>query len=87
MRFLLPSEQQALAAFVNGELWPRIKICLADRGPEAPDVKDPSHIAAAKGHQRAAFEAAIKAIESLPFEIDETPRSPFERPAVAFTAD
>lgn len=87
MRYLLPPHQAALAEFINGQLWSEVKLCLKDRGPEQPNVKDESHVAAAKGHQRAAAEATIDAIEKLAFEIDETPRSPFERPAVAITED
>lgn len=87
MKYLLDPHQKALAEFINGQLWAEVKACLRERAPEKPDVKDPSHIAAAKGHQRAAFESVIDKIESLPFEHDETPQSPFERPAVAFTED
>lgn len=87
MKYLLSPHQKALAEFINGQLWAEIKSCLKDRAPEKPDVKDESHVAAAKGHKRTAFEEAIEAIESLPFEHDETKTSPMMRPAVAYTED
>lgn len=87
MKYLLDAHQKALAEFINGQLWAEVKACLRDRAPEQPDVKDPSHVAAAKGHQRAAFDKTIGQIEALAFEHDDTPRNPFERPAIAITDD
>lgn len=73
--------------FVNSSLWMDLRRCVMARRPTKPDPTDPSHVAAARGHQRAGFEAAIEAIEALPFEVDETPVDPFSRPAVAITED
>lgn len=88
MRTLLPPHQASLAEFIRSPLWFAVrKLCLDERMPETPDVKDPSHVAAAKGHQRAGFEAAFAAIEALPFEKDDTPKGPFDRPAVMITED
>lgn len=87
MKYLLPPHQKVLGEFINGPLWAAVKECMRDRAPEPPDTKDPSHIAAAKGHRRAQHDATIAAIEQLPFEQDETPQSPFMRPAVAITED
>lgn len=87
MIYLQKTNQKAAADLLNGMVWQDIKRCLLDRRPPAPDAKDPSHIAAARGHQRAGFEAAIEAIEKLPFEFNEEPQSPFARPAVSITAD
>lgn len=82
LRQLLPPHQKALAEFINGQLWADIKLCLAEREPEHPDVKDQSHIAAGKGHQRTGFSKAIEAIEKLPFETPQQPNDPFNRPAL-----
>jgi len=87
MIYLQKSNQKAAGEFLNGVLWADFKRCLLARRPPMPDAKDPSHIAAARGHQRAGFEQAIEAIEKLPFEFSEEPVSPFARPAVAITAD
>lgn len=87
MKYLLDAHQKSLAEFINSQLWAEVKTCMRDRAPEKPDVKDPSHVAAAKGHQRAAFEHAIETIEGLPFDHDTTPSDPFARPAVMFTED
>lgn len=88
MRQLLEPHKKALGEFVNGPLWKAVKeLCVEERAPEVPDVKDPSHIAAAKGHQRAGFENAFRLIEALPFEKSEEPQSVWDRPALAITED
>lgn len=87
MRFLLPQHQKALAEFINSPLWAEVRLCLEDRKTEVPDVRDPSHIAAAKGHQRAGAEKIILAIENLHTQTDDSGASPMDRPAVAITED
>lgn len=85
---LLEPHKKALAEFINGTLWKVVKEhCLEHRKPEAPNVKDPSHIAAAKGHQCAGFEAAFRLIEALPFEHSHETESVWARPALAITED
>jgi hypothetical protein len=87
MIYLQKTNQKAAGEFLNGPLWADFKRCLLDRRPPTPDAKEPSHTAAARGHQRAGFEAAIEAMERIPFEFPEEQRSPFARPAVAITED
>jgi len=87
MKVLLPPQQKEVAALINSQLWASVKLCLKDRMCEAADVKDEPHVAAAKGHKRAAFEECIEAIEALPFDVQESEMNPFERPAVSITED
>lgn len=87
MRQLLPPSQKTWAEFVNGQLWDEIKMCLMDRMMEAPDVKDPSHIAAAKGHRQAEFLRVIREIENLAIQNEPEIQNPFLRPAVAIQED
>lgn len=86
-KFLNPVNQKAAAAFINSQLWIDIRRALIARRPEAADVKDESHIAAAKGHKRAAWDELISTFEKMPFEVDEAVQDPFARPAVMHTAD
>ena len=87
MKYLTSDSQSVLAAFLVSPTWQQVRQCLMERRPEPPEAKDPSHIAAAKGHARHWFEACIAAIEKLPSEADATDENPFSRPAVAFTED
>lgn len=85
--YLQPSNQKSAGELLNGVLWADMKKCLLLRRPEPADVKDPSHVAAAKGHARAAYEKCIEDFEKLPFEHPEEKKDVFDRPAVAFTED
>lgn len=85
--YLNPANQKAAGELLNGILWADMKKCLLARRPEAADVKDPSHIAAAKGHARAAYEKCIEEIEKLPFDFPEEKRDAFDRPAISITKD
>lgn len=73
--------------FINGPAWRDVKECLKARMPVSPDPLEPSHVSAARGHQRAGFEKAIDAIEKMPLEFDQDKADPFARPAVAITED
>ncbi len=84
---LTGDNQKIAAQFINGALWAEIKRCLLSRRPPVADVKDDIHIAAAKGHVRSGYEAAIEEVEKMPFEQDTAPESAFARPAVSITAD
>lgn len=85
--YLRPPNQKPAGDLLNGVLWQDMKRCLLARRPPPPEAKDEPHIAAAKGHKRAGFEAAIEEIEKLPFEFSPDQKSPFSRPAVAITED
>lgn len=88
MPFLLETNTKGAAEFVNGGLWADFKRALLERRPPAPDALDEPHVAAAKGHQRAAFERCIDEIEKLPFEFaPPEPGAAFDRPAVNITED
>ncbi len=87
MRYLLPSSAKTLAEFMASPLWAEIRLCMDERKPEAPDTKDPSHVAAAKGHRRTGFEEAFIKLKNLPLEFAQEQQSPFARPAVAITED
>lgn len=87
MRYLDTESQKVFAEFVNRPIWQDIKLCLDDRRPESLDVKDPTHVSAAKGHKRAGWDEMLAALEKLPFETDPTPPDPFDRPAVTITED
>ena len=86
-RYIQEALRKPAADFVNGPIWREIKRCALESRPPKADVKDPSHVAAAIGHQRAAWDDVIKAIEEIPFDFSKEQRSPFSRPAVAITKD
>jgi hypothetical protein len=75
------------ASFIAGPLWADMKTCLLDRRPEPASPDDLPHVAAAKGFQRSAWEACIAEIEKLPSEQGKSDHSPFDRPAITYTAD
>lgn len=85
--YLKPANQKPAGDLLNGVLWADMKRCLMDRRPHPPEANDEPHIAAAKGHKRAGFEAAIDVIEKLPFEFNPDQKDPFSRPAVRITED
>lgn len=86
-QYLSPDEQKAAANFLNGPTWQTMKRVLLLRRPPMPDAGDPSHVAAAKGHQRAGYEMCIEAFETAPFDTKPDPEAPFRIPAVAITED
>lgn len=85
--FLRQENLEAASEFIAGPVWADLKRCLLDRRPGAPSPEDLPHVAAAKGFQRAAWEAAIAALEKLPYETDSAAADPFDRPAVSETRD
>lgn len=87
MIYLQKTNQKAAGDFLNGPLWADMKRCLYARRPPTPATKDPTHVAAAQGHQRAGYEACIEMIERIPFEFETEQQSPFARAAVAITED
>jgi len=86
-QFLQKPNVEPAGSFVSGALWLDMKRALMERRPEAATTNDIPYVAAAKGHQRRGFELCIEAIESMPFEVAETAKSVFDRPAVTETAD
>lgn len=87
MIYLQKTNTKAVADFINSPAWADCKRCLYARRPPSPATKDPTHVSAAAGHQRAGYEAAIEAIERIPFEFETEQQSPFARAAVAITED
>lgn len=81
-QYILDANRAALGNLVNGPLWADAERALLNRRPEVPDPKDPSHIAAAKGHRRAGYEQCLADIKKLPFDAESTAKSPFESPAL-----
>lgn len=84
--YITPALQKPAGDFVNSPTWHEVRRALMNRRPEVPDAKDPSHVAAAKGHRRAGYEQAITDIEKLPFETEPVVQDPFKSPAL-FTED
>lgn len=85
--YIHEGNRKAAAEFVSGPLWAEFKRCLGQRAPLKPDVTDPSHVAAAKGHQKTGYDKAIEEIEKIPFEFEEKGADPMQRPAVTITED
>lgn len=80
--YITEANRAAAGNFINGSLWPDIRRALWNRRPEVADPKDPSHIAAAKGHRRAAYEQCIADLEKLPFDVEVPIKNPFDNPAL-----
>ena len=79
--YLLPSNQKLLAELLASTLWQDVERCMRERYPEQPDPKDPSHIAAAKGHQRAGYDRYADELKKLPTDVETTAQNPFDSPA------
>lgn len=81
--YLSQHNHAPMVAFLTGGLWPDIKRCLQERRPNAPEVTDLPHVAAAKGFQRAAWDKMIEEIEKLAQDRPPAPPpDPFDRPAL-----
>jgi hypothetical protein len=80
--YILEANRVSAGAFINGPVWPDMKRAAMNRRPEAPDARDPSHIAAAKGHRRAGYEQCLADLEKLPFDVEVKAKNPFDSPAL-----
>ena len=82
-QYLSPGNHKLVATFLASPLYLDVKSCLLARRPAAAAATDEIHVAAAKGHIRAGFEAMIAELEKLPLESDPAGvPDPFQRPAL-----
>ena len=86
-KFIAKENMAASLAFVRGPLWADMRRALMARRPAAASANEAPHEAAARGFQRASWEAALDELELLLFEQPKVEVDPFNRPAVTETKD